>query len=125
MKRLLMALLALTVVVACGSPTPPPTPAPPPSPTPVFEPTAATTPFFLEVLSPKNESVVAGALIEVSGYTVPDAVVTVNGQVVEVQADGAFVSALQLEAGPNTIDVIASDFSGNQASEILTVVYVP
>ncbi len=113
-------------VTPTGTPTQPPTVTVTPIGTPIPSPKAEDTPvaFFLEVLTPENETVVQEGSVEVRGRTVPDAVVTVNGQVVEVGSDGGFLAMAQLEEGPNTIEVIASDFQGNQEAQVLTVVYV-
>ncbi|MBM4445403.1 MAG: hypothetical protein FJ020_08930 [Chloroflexi bacterium] len=77
----------------------------------------------LAVTQPQNESVVNTAVILVKGTTNPDAVVTVNGTVADVDADGNFSVMVTLEEGPNLIEVYASDFEYREASEILTVVY--
>ncbi|MBI4336357.1 MAG: hypothetical protein HY683_00810 [Chloroflexi bacterium] len=151
MNRLVLALAlgTITVAVACAqpSPTPPPTVAPSPtppvaaSPTPTVGllPTSTATPtagptstpeatvspvsFFLEVLSPTDETVVRQASVEVKGRSVPDAVVSVNGQVASLAADGTFSATVPLQEGPNTIEVLASDFQGGRASRLLTVIY--
>ena len=47
-----------------------------------------------------------------------------NGVLVEVDADGNFSTAVALDEGPNSIEVIASDYEGNEASKILTVIYL-
>jgi ABC-type oligopeptide transport system substrate-binding subunit len=78
----------------------------------------------LTVASPQDESVVYTFETEVAGTTEPDAVVSVNGALVEVDAAGGFSTLVDLEEGPNLIEVLASDYEGNEASEILTVIYV-
>jgi hypothetical protein len=42
-----------------------------------------------------------------------------------VGADGQFKTTLPLEEGPNLIEIIASDESGNEASALLTITYEP
>lgn len=79
---------------------------------------------FLTVASPQDESIVNTFETTVAGVTVPDAVVSVNGVLVEVDADGNFSTAVALDEGPNSIEVIASDYEGNEASKILTVIYL-
>jgi hypothetical protein len=49
--------------------------------------------------------------------------VTVNGQAVNVNADGSFSYALTLTAGANTITTIATDFAGNQQIDTRTVTF--
>lgn len=130
-------LLVLTAACACApgeiAPTPTPTPEPTPTPTPEPAPTPVPTPtpaptlvgFFLKVTEPKDESIVTSSVIPVSGTTSPDAVVSVNGEVVEVDERGNFSTMLTLEEGPNTIEVVATDFEGNKESTILAIVYIP
>jgi uncharacterized protein YfaP (DUF2135 family) len=136
-----VALASLTIIVAAGctgsraSETPAPANTQTPSPTataivaPTSAPTEATTAtaaraFFLEVTAPGDEEVLRTSPVEVQGRTMPDAVVSVNGEAVEVDADGQFLRSVALEEGPNTIEVIASDFQGNQESVVLTVIFV-
>ena len=63
--------------------------------------------------------------VEVSGKTVLDAVVTINGNVVPVETSGEFSTNVDLESGPNTITIVANDFQGNEQARVLTVIYVP
>jgi len=77
----------------------------------------------LAVTQPENESVVNTPEVVVKGTTNPDAVVTVNGTVADVDADGGFSVTVTLEESPNLIEVYASDFEYREASEILTVIY--
>ncbi len=141
----LLGLIALLVItLACGSkPTPTPTPLPPtatptatprpPTPTPVpptATPTPAPTPtplprvFFLQVQEPSDESVVATAQIAVKGATQPDATVSVNGNIAPVDERGRFAATVSLSEGPNVIDVVASDLSGNQVAKSLAIIYL-
>lgn len=89
--------------------------------------------LFLEITEPLDEdlttidieSVVATSTIVVSGITVPDAVVSLNGDEVDVDEEGNFSTEVALEEGPNLIWVIASDFEGNEEQRSLTVIYTP
>ena len=78
----------------------------------------------LKVTSPQDESIVYTFETVVTGITAPDAVVSVNGMLVDVDADGEFSTTVSLEEGPNSIEVIASDYEGHEASQILTIVYL-
>jgi len=119
MRFLLVFTIGLALVLAaCTRPATSPTTAAAPTPT------ATPATFFLSVTAPQNESVVASAVIQVTGETAVDAVVTVNGQIAEVDATGRFQATLTLAEGPSTIEVVASDFSGNQAQELRTVIFV-
>ncbi len=82
-----------------------------------------TVAFFLDLSGPKDQAVVATPSLQVAGRTTADAVVTVNGQVVDVDETGAFSTTVSLEKGPNVIEVNASDFQGNNQSEVRTVIY--
>lgn len=135
----LAAGLAITGLVACTSANTAPTgpqaaPAPAPSviaPAPATT-TAPSTPtqasvqqdLFLSIAAPADESVVNESTVTVQGRTTPDAVVSVNEQVAAVDASGAFAMRLTLVEGPNTISIVASNFQGQQASKVLTVIYV-
>ncbi len=97
------------------------------------EPTATPTPtpeatgdFFLTIEEPENiESVVAEASITIVGRTRIDAAVSVNDIFAEVDEDGRFRVLIELEEGPNIIEVIASVETGNELVEILVVIYSP
>ncbi|MCI0439885.1 MAG: hypothetical protein L0177_12245 [Chloroflexi bacterium] len=135
-----LALLAVAAIACVYTPAPTTQPTAPPSeaqqpsggetatsqpsspPETPFE-TAAS--FFLEVITPQDELVLASPSIEVKGMTTPDAVVSVNDTVAEVNADGSFSTTVVLEEGPNIIEVLSSDFQGNEESKIITVIYAP
>lgn len=111
--------------VATPSPTPSPTATPSPTPTVAATATPQQQGLFLRIENIANESVVQGSTVLVKGQTAPDAVVSVNGVVVPVAADGSFQAELALKPGPNQIEVVASDISGDQVSIVLAVVSVP
>lgn len=83
------------------------------------------TSLTLQVTEPQNESVVHASEIVVSGTTRSDAVVSINDAVVEVDEEGKFSATVTLEEGPNSIEVIASDYEGNETSQVLTLIYQP
>jgi len=70
-----------------------------------------------------EEGVVRTNIFPLSGVTAPDAVVSVNGVVVEVDSSGRFSTTISLLPEPNLIQVVASDFHGNQVSTVLTIIY--
>ena len=91
---------------------------------------AALTPgegerLFIVILEPEDESVVSTETVAVRGTTTADAVVSVNGAVVEVDAQGSFEAIVTLEEGPNLIEVVASDLTGAGESRDIVVVYIP
>ncbi len=118
-----------------ATPTPtssPLTPTPQTSPTPGPEPTP--TPgisgeipagLFLRITNLPKEGVVRTSTIPISGITDPDAVVSVNGVLVDVNSAGEFTSTVLLQPEPNLIEVVASDFQGNKVSAVLTIIYIP
>jgi len=111
MKKCLVAVsvLALLVLLAagCGS---------------TKSPTPAST-LSLEILEPQDEAIVNVSRIAISGKTEADAVVSINGIIADVDYQGMFTAEVNLDAGPNVIEVVASDFYGNEQSVVLAVVY--
>ena len=127
------------------TPTPPPIPTIIPSPTPVPIPTptptiAATiesdndiesTPnsgtfnLSLDFEGIGNESVVRSDRVLLHGVTSPDAIVSVNGVILEVQPDGTFELTLPLDPGPNIVDIVASDLEGNSINSSLAIISIP
>lgn len=81
--------------------------------------------FFLEVLEPPDETVVDTNPIRVSGSTSPGAEVSINGELIDIDEDGSFAAMVELEAGPNAIEVIATDYDGHEETCILAVIYTP
>ncbi len=97
-----------------------------PTPTPTATPMATPEPFFLNVTSPEDQSAVYNSEIEVEGETLLTAIVSVNGVMVAVEADGTFSTTVILMEGINNIEIIASNLEGTEEiSEILVVAYIP
>ena len=119
MKRglTLLAILAILLGAGCQAAAPVP-PSPPPSEPPPQG-------FFLEVTEPQDETVVNVSPVRVSGSTSPEAQVSVNGELIDVDGQGNFAAMVELEEGPNVIDVIATDYEANEESSILAVIYAP
>ena len=114
---------AITAPPATATPAATSTPLPTPTPTPVPQPAE----LFVEVSEPQDNSVIGSAEVTVGGRSTPDATVSVNGQVADIDASGRFSTAVPvtLEEGPNLIEVIASDLAGGVETRVLTVVYIP
>ena len=114
------------VVVILPTPTPIPTPTPRPAPTPT--PTATSVPqseeLFLEITSPQDNIVVTSAAIAAVGRASPDATVTLNGRLAEMDVAGNFSILFSLDEGINLIEVIASDLVGEVLTRVLTVIYI-
>jgi hypothetical protein len=96
----------------------PPTLALPNTPTP-----AATFQVTLE--TPRDGDTINTSPLPVTGVTVPNAIVSVNDVVGVANGEGRFDLLVPLEAGPNVLEVIASQPNGQQAFVIVTVMYQP
>ncbi len=135
----LVSILTALLISACaggGDPTPatsptstpggdaltPSTPSPGTTePTPSPAPPSAPDALTLEVLAPLDGAGVEIGAVRVLGRTRPDAVVGVNGTPVTPAADGSFQYDVLLEAGPNLIEVVATDVTGTVLSRELAV----
>ena len=131
------------------TPTPLSIPTIAPSPTPALIPTLAPTiaPTIVPTIEPDvaiestpnsgtfnlsldfegigNESVVRSDRVLLHGVTSPDAIVSVNGVILEVQPDGTFELTLPLDPGPNIVDIVASDLEGNSINSSLAIISIP
>jgi uncharacterized protein YfaP (DUF2135 family) len=91
------------------------------TPTPVADADVGFTDLNLEVLGPVDGSAVETGTVRVIGTVRQDAVIAVNGVPTAVAADGTFVADVALGLGINEIEVVATDLTGNIASELLVV----
>ena len=117
--------------------TPTPTAVPIPTPTPTIPPTiepddviesdsnSGTLTLSLDFEGIGNESVVRSDRVLLHGVTSPDAIVSVNGVILEVQPDGTFELTLPLDPGPNIVDIVASDLEGNSINSSLAIISIP
>ena len=78
----------------------------------------------LNITGPVDESIVRSNPVTVSGNTEPGVDMMINGLSIAVE-NGHFSVMVELEPGPNMIDISVKDTSGKQASRYLTIVYVP
>lgn len=86
----------------------------------------ATGVLFLEMISPDSDELfVTQSSYELSGRTTVDALLSVNDEVLDVDEEGKFALSIELEEGPNVIEVIASNALGEQQDEVLLVFYEP
>jgi len=78
------------------------------------------------MLSPEEDpSFVSESRVKVSGQAPLDAVVSVNDEIVDVNDEGLFEAMVELEEGPNVVEVVASNAGGDETSAVLTVFYLP
>jgi len=95
-----------------------------PSFTVTSAPESATT-LSLQIISPQDETVVNTSQVDVIGSGPAGTVVSVNDEILLVGADGQFKTTITLDEGPNLIEIIASDESGNEIPLLLTITYEP
>ena len=108
------------------APTLEPTATPLPEPTPMPADAEPEPGLTLELLEPGElEVITEEPSIELVGSTRVDAIVTINDTVVEPDGDGLFSLTVDLEEGPNIIEIVASVASGEQKDLVLVVIYIP
>ena len=124
MRKTSILLVLLITVAACGRRSTPAVQTPAPAPS--IASSAATSALSLAVTAPQDEVVVKDAVIRLVGRSSPDAVVSVNGNIVRsMDIEGNFSTLVSLIEGPNLLEVLATDYRGGQASQVLTVIYTP
>jgi hypothetical protein len=75
--------------------------------------------LFLTLISPAEPDVevpVGTAQLTIRGTTVPGAVVSIGGDLVDIDEHGGFTGVTALDEGANEIEVVASDDLGNQVN---------
>jgi hypothetical protein len=131
MKKYLFLASLLLVILACTLPIPTAAPAKPtavppgitPNTTGPTQPVVSAGTLRLQILSPLDGAVVSTSQVEIVGTAPAGAVVSVNDDILIVGSDGQFKSTVTLEEGPNVIEIIANDASGNQVYLLLSVFY--
>ena len=91
---------------------------------PVADQTAAPT-LFVQVTDPPEldiEVPLQTAQLTVTGATLPGAVVSVAGELADIDDQGNFRAIALLDDGANEIDIVASDNQGNQLTTTAFVV---
>jgi hypothetical protein len=81
--------------------------------------------LFLRVVDPIEDDVevpLSTTTLAIRGVTLSDAVLSVDGDLVDVADQGGFAVVAQLDEGANQIDIVASDADGNQLTTTLFVV---
>ena len=85
--------------------------------------TTEQLPFTL--FYPPDGLTVSVSTVLVVGATRTDAVVAINGALVEVNSLGIFSSTVSLEEGSNLVEVVATDIGGNTRFETPVLFYEP
>lgn len=88
------------------------------------DPEAVGQRVFLDLTGIENESVVEASEVTIVGATTPDALVSINGQSVEVELNGSFSVDLALDPGPNFIEIVSSNLRGQETSRVISVVSI-
>lgn len=81
--------------------------------------------LFVRVLNPTGDDVevpLTATTLAISGITLDNAVLSVDGDLVDVDEQGGFATVAELEEGANQIEIVASDGDGNQVTTTLFVV---
>ncbi len=77
----------------------------------------------LTIFSPVDNSIVTTSQVEVSGTTNTETVLTINGLLCLLPANREFSFPVDLTEGYNMVELVASDYDGNQVELVLTVIY--
>ena len=86
---------------------------------PVMDQPRVVPTLFLKLVNPVEADVevpLGTAQLTIQGVTLPGAVVSFEGDLVDTDEQGGFVGVIALDEGANEIEVVASDDQGNQAS---------
>ena len=81
--------------------------------------------FQIALDTPHDGDTTNASPLQVTGLTVPNAVVSVNDVVGVANGEGRFSLTVPLQVGPNVLEVIASQPNGQEAFVIVTVLYQP
>jgi hypothetical protein len=86
---------------------------------------AATGALWVQILSPQDGETVNTPSILIKGQAPAETVVTVNDEILVVSSNQTFEIEVKLEAGPNLIEILASDLNGNEVYIPLSIDYEP
>jgi hypothetical protein len=80
--------------------------------------------LFLTLVNPVEQDVevpLETTQFTIQGVTLPGAVVSIDGDLVDTDDHGGFVGVTALDEGANEIEIVASDDQGNQANTSIFV----
>jgi Glucodextranase, domain B len=95
-----------------------------PETTPVAPPGTSAA-LWVKILTPEDGATVTTQAVKITGQAPPETVITINDEILVVPQDQSFEVEVLLQEGPNLIDIVASDLSGNELYIPLTVFYEP
>ena len=81
-------------------------------------------PLFVSVLDPSDHDIEVAldtTRLTLQGSTLPGAVVSIDGDLVDTNDQGKFTGQANLAPGANEIDIVASDDQGNQVNTSIFV----
>lgn len=82
--------------------------------------------FFLQITSPEQSEVIVDTqTVIVAGNTSVGTALSVGNSFIEVGLDGSFETTIELEDDINIVEVVASIPTGEQFSEVITIIYAP
>lgn len=120
-KTVLLGIVLMVLMSNCATPpTEISSAALPPTP---WEEVAGA--LWVRILSPADNEIVNMPSVEVQGEAPADTVLSVNDEIVIVSLDQVFSLPVALEEGMNVIEIVASDYDGNEVSFIMTITYQP
>ncbi len=83
--------------------------------------TSVSEGLTLDVFTPKDGDTLSDSFVVVKGKTAANASVSINDSDVKADAQGNFLTKIDLDEGENIINVSANDNQGNYAEKELTV----
>lgn len=81
--------------------------------------------LVLTVLSPADGEIVTSSPVEVVIVSNVETVFTINGDLFLLAAGNESTFLVSLVAGFNSIELVASDYQGNQVESVLSVIFEP
>jgi hypothetical protein len=93
------------------------------TPIPSSQPSPVTWAFKL--LSPLDGEVVDQPEVDLKGSTNLDAVMTVNDDVYLLTGGEDFSIPISLVEGPNSLEIVVSDYAGEEIDQVLGITYQP
>jgi hypothetical protein len=137
-KRITLSALCLLFLTGCSTPTQPALLEPPQAViTQIDNPDSGvelpvTSKLILQsgdlvltVLSPTEGEIVAYSPVEVVIVSNVETVFTINGDLFLLAAGNESTFLVSLVEGFNSIELVASDYQGNQVETVLSVIYEP